>query len=398
MRLLAIAAIAAGLLSSAPARAQETSFHDWLEGFRAEASAAGVSKEVLDSAFSGLNVNARVLELNDNQPEFSRAIWDYLDGAVSDRRVADGRRKLAENRALLAGIEKAYGVDANVIVAIWGLESSFGAVMGDYDAIEALATLAWKGRRSGYGRSQLIGALKIIQNGYADRSQLKGSWAGALGQTQFIPTTYLTYAVDSDGDGHRDIWGDLGDIFASTANYLAASKYVAGNPWGVEVILPEGFDYGLSDSGNRRALAEWAAMGMKAAKGSLIGVYDPNLRARLLLPAGAKGPAFLVFQNFEAILKYNSSSAYALAVGMLAKRIGGGEDMVVASWPRSDRPLSLSERKTLQQALKDKGFDPGPVDGVIGAGTRRALRDWQRSRNLPADGYASAATLLALTS
>ena len=187
-------------------------------------------------------------------------------------------------------------------------------------------------------------------------------------------------------------------MFASTANYLSASGYRVGSPWGVEVMLPAGFDYSLADSSYRRPLAEWAASGVSAARGRLIGEYDPNLRSRLVLPAGARGPAFLVFPNFDAILKYNNSTAYGLAVGLLSNRLGGGNVSVSASWPRDDRALTLSERKTLQQALKDKGFDPGPVDGIIGAGTKRALRDWQRSQDLPADGYASADTLLRLTS
>lgn len=393
-----LAAFAASLVMAGAARAEEPSFEDWLQGFRAEAQAAGIRAEIVDLAFEGVKANERVFKLNDDQPEFARAIWDYLDGAVSSDRIANGRKKLAENAPLLSRIEASYGVSAETIVAIWGLESSYGAIMGNYDAIEALATLAWQGRRTAYGRSQLIGALKILQNGYADRHELKGSWAGAMGHTQFIPTTYLAYAVDDDGDGHRDIWSNLGDVFASTANYLAASKFRAGEPWGVEVRLPENFDYAMADVNERHALAEWAAMGVTAARGSLIGEYDPNLRGRVLLPAGARGPAFLVFENYEAILKYNNSTAYGLAVSLLAERIAGSEKEIAADWPRDDRALTLSERKALQQALKDHGFDPGPIDGVLGAQTRRALREWQKSRDLPADGYASADTLLRLTS
>lgn len=392
------AVIASALIFLPVTAATEMSFEDWLQGFRTEAVAAGVSEEVIASAFDGLEANQRVFDLNDRQPEFSRAIWDYLDGAVSQARVTNGRAKLADNRALLDSIEASYGVAAEVIVAIWGLESSYGALPGDYDTIQALATLAWQGRRTAYGREQLIGALKILQKGYADRAQLKGSWAGAMGQTQFIPTTYLAYAVDYDGDGRRDIWSNLSDVFASTANYLAISKFRDGEPWGVEIVLPEGFDFALTDSQVRHALAEWAAMGVRAASGTLIGTYDPNLRARIVLPAGARGPAFLVFENFEAILKYNHSTAYGLAVGLLSEGIAGRNAALKAGWPRDDRALTLSERKALQQALKDKGFDPGPVDGIIGAQTKRALRLWQRSMDLPADGYASADALLRLTS
>lgn len=391
-----VAGIAAAMLSP-PALAEPRDFDRWLQGFRAEAAAAGISDAVLDEALTGLSINPRVYELNDNQPEFSRGVWDYLDGAVSATRIKNGRTKYAENRALLTLIENAYGVDAEIVTAIWGLESSYGAIMGDYDAIQALATLAFEGRRAGYGRSQLIGALKIIQHGYARRSELKGSWAGAMGHTQFIPTTYLSYAVDHDGDGRRDIWGNLGDVFASTANYLSVSGYRANEAWGLEVKLPQGFDYALADTSVKKAVVEWAASGVEAAKGqSLLERFDPNMRGRLILPAGARGPGFIVFDNFGAILKYNNSTAYALAVSLLSDEIAGRSGAIAGQWPRDDRPLSLDERKALQQALKDRGFDPGPIDGVIGAGTRRALRAWQAQAGLPADGYASEAILKAL--
>ncbi|MEM9169899.1 MAG: lytic murein transglycosylase [Pseudomonadota bacterium] len=400
-KIAATLAGAAMLVANAAAQSGEasapTDFVSWLNGFRAEAAAAGVRADVIDDAFATVRLNERVFELNDNQPEFSRAIWDYLDGAVSASRVETGRARFAANAGLLREIEAAYGVDANIIAAIWGLESSYGAILGDYDAISALATLAWKGRRTAFGRSQLIGALKIIQNGFATRDQLRGSWAGAMGQTQFIPTTYLSYAVDHNGDGRRDIWGDLGDVFASTANYLSASRYRRGPGWGVEIALPDNFDYALADESVRKAAAEWVGLGVDGARGPLLDGLDPNVRGRIIVPAGARGPAFLVFQNFEAILAYNRSTAYALAVGLLSDAIAGARPGVVGDWPRSDRPLALNERKRLQQALADLGFDPGPIDGVVGRGTKRALRAWQQARGLPADGYASADVLSLLT-
>lgn len=393
--LIGLGAFAAASLSGA--KAEPADFERWLNSFRAEAAAAGISESVLDEALSGLAINPRVYELNDNQPEFSRGIWDYLDGAVSATRVNNGKTKYLENQRLFTLIENAYGVDEEIVAAIWGLESSYGAIMGNHDTIQALATLAFEGRRTGYGRSQLIGALKIIQHGYAGRNELKGSWAGAMGHTQFIPTTYLAYAVDHDGDGRRDIWSNLGDVFASTANYLSVSGYRAGDPWGLEVKLPAGFDYSLADSDIKKAVVEWAAGGVEAIRGpGLIERFDPNMRGRLIIPAGARGPAFLVFDNFGAILKYNRSTAYALAVSLLSEEIAGRSGAIVASWPRDDRPLSLDERKALQQALKDRGFDPGPVDGIIGAGTKSALRAWQKQSGLPADGYASATILDAL--
>ncbi|WP_425409641.1 lytic murein transglycosylase [Hyphococcus sp.] len=381
----------------AGAKAAPSDFESWLDSFRAEAAAAGISAATLDEAFTGVTVNERVYELNDNQPEFSRGVWDYLDGAVSTTRIQNGRARYLENRRLLTLIEDAYGVDAEIISAIWGLESSYGAIMGDYDAIQALATLAFEGRRTGYGRSQLIGALKIIEHGYASRTELKGSWAGAMGHTQFIPTTYLSYAVDHDRDGRRDIWNNLGDVFASTANYLSVSGYRQEEPWGVEVRLPSDFDYALADTSIKKAVVEWAALGLSPMRGTALAErFDPNLRGRLIIPAGARGPAFIVFNNFEAILKYNRSTSYALAVSLLSEEIAGRNGAVVGVWPRDDRPLSLDERKALQQALKDRGYDPGPVDGIIGAGTKRALRAWQQAAGLPADGYASASILNAL--
>lgn len=392
--LTGLGAILAGLSG---ASAEPADFELWVDSFRAEAAAAGISDAVLDEALTGLSINTRVYELNDNQPEFSRGIWDYLDSAVSATRIENGQTKYLENQSLLTLIENAYGVDAEIITAIWGLESSYGAIMGSYDAIQALATLAFEGRRTGYGRSQLIGALKIIQHGYAARDDLKGSWAGAMGHTQFIPTTYLSYAIDHDGDGRRDIWNNLGDVFASTANYLSVSGYRANEPWGVEVRLPADFDYALADVSIRKPVVEWAAGGLSTMRGpSLVDGFDPNMRGRLIIPAGARGPAFLVFENFGAILKYNRSTSYALAVSLLSEEIAGRSGAVIGVWPREDRPLSFEERKSLQQALKDRGYDPGPVDGIIGAGTRRALRAWQQAAGLPADGYASAAILSAL--
>ncbi len=391
-----LAGPATAIAQEAPSLAPDQSFGRWLEGFKAEARAAGIREDILQTAFYDVSPKAQIFELQDNQPEFAKGIWDYLDSAVSPTRVANGQSRYAANRPLLDQIGADYGVDPSVITAIWGLESAYGEVMGSHDVISVLASLAWKGRRTGFGRQQLMGALQILQNGHAERSTLRGSWAGAMGHTQFIPTTYLAYAIDYDGDGKRDIWNNLGDVFASTANYLAASRYRANQPAAIEVILPEGFDY--ADTGTiRRALVEWAASGIVAADaGALVGKYDPNLRGRIIVPAGARGPAFMVFENFQAILKYNRSTAYALAVTLLSQKISGTGGDVLQSWPRDDRPLSLDERKQLQQALKDRGFDPGPVDGIIGAGTKRALRRWQLSAGLPADGYASASLLAQL--
>ncbi|MEL6379044.1 MAG: lytic murein transglycosylase [Pseudomonadota bacterium] len=379
--------------SSGQPKAVEPTFAQWLTSFRQTALDAGISAATLDTALTGLKPVPRVFELQDNQPEFAKGPWAYIDSALSEQRVSKGRQKFQDNRIALEVIGNAYSVAPSVMTAIWGLETSYGAVMGNFDTVEVLANFAWKGRRTAFGRSQLLGALKIIDNGYAPRTKLRGSWAGAMGHTQFIPTTYLAYAIDHDQDGQRDIWSTLPDVFASTANYLAASGYNKANPVGVEVVLPAGFDYALTGT-TRRALVEWAAAGVVAGNAApLVGRYDPNLRGRIIVPAGARGPAFLVFGNFEAILKYNRSTSYALAVMLLSQKIAGTGGDVIQPWPRDDRPLSLAERKQLQQALADRGFDPGPVDGIIGSGTRRALRRWQISAGLPADGYASAKLL-----
>ena len=375
----------------------EADFYTWLASVRSEALAEGVSAALFDETMPTITLITRVFERDDNQPEFAQAIWTYLDNAVSEARVANGRERFAQNASLLASIEQEYGVDAAIIVAIWGLESSYGEVLGDNDVLSALASLAWRSRRAEFFKSQFIGALKIVDNGYASREELRGSWAGAMGQTQFIPTTYLSYAVDRDADGRRDIWGDLGDVFASTANYLNVSRFNSGAPWGAEIILPESFDFALADGSVTRPTAEWAAEGVTTPQGSLVSRFDPNLRGRLIVPAGAQGPAFIVFENFSAILRYNRSTSYALAVGLLSDAVAGRDRGLSTPWPRADRALSLTERKRLQESLKEKGFDPGPVDGVIGAGTKRALRAWQQSRGLPADGYASDSVLLMLT-
>lgn len=379
---------------AARATPEAGSFPDWINAFRKDAIAAGVSGPTFDFAFAGVELNPAVKRANERQPEFSKAIWDYLDGAVSQTRIEKGRVLLAEHKDLFDAIEADYGVEAETIVAIWGLESAFGAVMGDYNVIEALATLAFDGRRTAYGRSQLIGALKILENGYATKTDLMGSWAGAMGQTQFIPTTYLTYAVDRNGDAKRDLWRSLDDIFASTANYLQASGWRTGEPWGFEVVLPEGFDYAEADRRRTKTASEWAQLGVTQPGGTpLTDKAAADAAASIIAPGGANGPAFLILQNFRAILKYNNSTAYALAIGRLSDSIAGAGGPLAASWPREERPLSRSERIALQEALISRGYAPGAADGVIGANTRKALRAWQKDHGFVPDGFATASIL-----
>ena len=357
------------------------SFEAWREAFRSEALEAGITATVFDRAFEGVAPDPSIVAADRSQPEFTRPVWQYLDGALSKQRVDRGQRLLHQHQATLEGIEARYGVDRNTLVAIWGLESSYGQIMGDKGVIRSLATLAHEGRRPGFAKSQLLAALEILQQGDVSADQLRGSWAGAMGQTQFIPTTYNTHAVDFDGDGRRNIWSSAADALASAAHYLQASGWQAGQPWGFEVELKEGFDYAQADSSIRRSVAEWRRLGVS---GIPAGVDEAS--ASLLLPAGYRGPAFLVLDNFRSILRYNNSSSYALAIGLLSERFDGA-GTVRASWPRGEQPLSRSERLELQERLANQGFDPGTADGIIGANTRNAIRGFQQQLGWPADGH-----------
>ncbi|MDD0843019.1 lytic murein transglycosylase [Pseudomonas sp. Gutcm_11s] len=358
------------------------SFEEWRQRFRLKAVQAGISPGLFDQAFSGVAPDLSVVKADGAQPEFTRPVWEYLDGAISPVRVRKGQALLSEHAATLDAIEQRYGVDRETLVAIWGMESSFGQFMGEQSVIRSLATLAYEGRRPQFAEDQLLAALKILQSGDISVGGLRGSWAGAMGQTQFIPTTYLTHAVDFDGDGRRDIWNSSADALASAAHYLQASGWQKGRAWGIQVALPSGFDYALADSEIRKTYTQWYELGVKGTPTNV----DPNDAGYLLLPAGHRGPAFLVFRNFGAILRYNNSSSYALAVGLLGKRLDGGGPLL-ASWPKDERPLGRSERIELQENLAARGYNPGPADGIIGANTRRAIRAFQQSLSLPADGY-----------
>ena len=365
------------------------SFETWLAGFRDKALAAGIEATLIDRVFAGIQPDSSVIEADRSQPEFSRPVWEYIEGALSPTRSRRGAALLVEQRATLDKIEQAYGVDRRTLVAVWGMESNFGHFMGSKSVIRSLATLAHEGRRPAFAEEQLLAALRILQNGDIQPAGMLGSWAGAMGQTQFIPTTYNTHAVDFDGDGRRDIWNSSADALASAAHYLQASGWQAGQPWGFEVSLPQGFDYALADPALRKPLREWQALGVKT------GAVQPALLdqpAALLLPAGHRGPAFITLPNFRAILKYNNSSAYALAVGLLSERFGGG-GQIAASWPRDELPLSRAERIELQQALDSRGYQPGAADSIIGANTRNAIRAFQQDLQLPADGYPTVSLL-----
>jgi membrane-bound lytic murein transglycosylase B len=317
-------------------------------------------------------------------------LWEYLDSAAFDSRVKNGKAALRKHAKTLNAIERKYGVDKEVVVAVWGLESAYGAVRGDTPIIEALATLAFDGRRGKFFEAQLIAALKILQNGDTVPRRMVGSWAGAMGHTQFIPTSYLAFAVDFTGDGKRDIWSDdPSDALASTAAYLKKSGWKTGVPWGVEVTLPRGFNYALANRKIKNMPSEWGALGVQDMSGKSVKNYGA---ASLLLPAGQRGAAFLIFRNFDAIERYNTADAYVIGVGHLSDRIKGG-GKIKARWPRDDRALTFSERKELQRRLTAAGFDTVKVDGKIGPLTIDAVRAYQRSIGVEPDGYASLAIL-----
>jgi membrane-bound lytic murein transglycosylase B len=361
-------------------------FDRWIAGFRERAMAQGIRRDVLDAAFAGIRSNADVIDRDRNQSEFTRQIWDYLDSAVSEARVANGRAALERHAALLARIEDRYGVEAEVVTAIWGLESAYGTFRGSTPIIGALATLAHDGRRGAFFEAELLAALRILQSGDVSPRSMTGSWAGAMGHTQFMPTSYLAHAQDFDGDGRRDIWGDdPTDALASAAAYLAHFGWTKGQPWGVEVRLPQGFDYAQTGERTKKAPADWAAMGVRDMDGRPVPDHG---RASILLPAGARGAAFMIFDNFHVIERYNPADAYVIAVGHLADRIRGAAP-IRAPWPREDRNLRFVEKQEMQERLTQAGFDTQGVDGIVGPNTIAAIREFQRTKGLTPDGYAS---------
>lgn len=365
-------------------------FKKWIKAFRSRAIKSGVRASTFDRAFRTVRYNKHVVEKDRNQSEFTMPIWDYLALVASDDRVKNGRKMLQKHRSKLNAIEKRYGVDKEVVVAVWGIESNYGTRRGDIPVIEALATLAYDGRRGRFFEKQLIAALKILQNGDTTPARMTGSWAGAMGHTQFIPTSYAAYAVDFTGDGRRDIWAkDPTDALASTAAYLARFGFQKNRPWGVEVKLPKRFDYALASRRIQKAPSDWAKLGVKGMNGRSV----PNHgTASLALPAGANGAAFLIFKNYSVISRYNNSQAYVMGVGHLSDRLKGG-GLIKGKWPVGARALKERERKELQRRLKRKGYDVGKIDGRIGPNTVAAVRAYQKSVGLPADGIASLTVL-----
>ena len=387
--MLALCAASAG----GPAKAATADFDAWLDGLKSEARGAGISQATLDRALANIEPIERVIELDRKQPEFTQTFWGYLDKRVTPQRVDRARQLLATHKDLLARVEAAYGVQPRFLVSFWGLESNFGDYTGGFPVIGALVTLAYDERRADFFRAEVLNALRIIDQGHIGADAMQGSWAGAMGQVQFLPSTFVRHAVDFDGDGRRDLWHSLPDVFASAANYLRAIGWHGDETWGREVRLPQDFDYDLSDLTLRRPLAAWQALGVRRIDGRDLPQAD--LKASLILPAGHMGPAFMVYGNFRSILSWNRSILYAVAVGHLADRIAGLPPLATPR-PAKETPLSRDQVAAMQNMLGTLGFDPGKPDGVVGSKTRAALKAFQRGSGLPPDGYPTPEVLQAL--
>jgi len=382
--------VAACLAMLAMIEAAHADFSSCLAAIGAEAQRQGISSGAVEAAFSGLQPDMKILDLQNNQPEFKTPIWDYLAGLVDDERIADGKARLQQYARAFDTVEQRFGVSRYVVAAVWGVESDFGRLMGKRPLVQSLATLACFGERANYFRGELFATLKILAHGDIPADRLVGSWAGAFGQTQFMPSTFLRLAVDLDGDGKRDIIDSAPDALGSTANYLHHAGWRYGATWGFEVRLPSGYS-GPSGRKQKASMSAWAARGLTRIDGRGLGDGE----AGLLLPAGPHGPAFLVTSNFDAIFAYNAAESYALAIAYLADRMEGAGP-IVTPWPTDDPGLSRAERRELQTLLTKRGYDVGEPDGAIGAKTQDAIADYQRKLGRPADGRASSKVLAAL--
>lgn len=384
---LTIAFILFAFLSAGSFAQEQQPFAEWLAELRSEALAQGISESLLDEALSTIEEPIpRVIELDQSQPEFVQTFSNYMNNRISQARIERGQTLLEEHSELFSRIAREYGVQAHYLVSFWALESNFGDFTGGFSVLNALATLAYDPRRSGFFRNELLTALKILDAGHISVENMSGSWAGAMGQCQFMPSTFDRYAVDGDNDGRIDIWNSLPDIFASAANFLSKSGWRPDERWGREVMLPQGFDFTQSGTGIRKTVSEWNALGVKRADGSPLG--NASLEGSIILPAGASGPAFLAYNNFRTTMVWNRSTYYAISVGHLADRFVGGEE--IQHWPDTEeRALSRDEVIELQALLNSMGIDVGAPDGILGSRTRGAIRAFQEESGLPTDGYAS---------
>jgi len=378
------------LMTAEAIRQAAAKFQPCLESLWPAAARRRIARPTFDAYTRTLTPDLRIMDLLDSQPEFTKSFWDYLDVLVNDARIAAGHEILRKHRTTFDAVEKAYGVDRYVLTAIWGVESNYGAIAGDRPVVRSTATLACVGRRQKYFREEFLSALEIIQRGDVRADRLVGSWAGAFGPTQFMPTAFKRFAVDFDGDGRRDIVDSVPDILASTANNLKKDGWLSGHSWGYEVVVPVTLDFTLADRGQVMTVRDWMRHGLARADGMPFPRAED--RGYLLIPAGVQGPGFLLLQNFSAIMKYNPAETYALAIGHLADRLRGAAPFV-QSWPRYERVLTRAERLELQQRLVQQGYDLGEPDGQLGAKTRAAIRYFQAKAGQIPDGFASAAIL-----
>lgn len=387
-KILISSAFSAGLacvsLAAYPSAAYADKFQTCVKSFWPAAKRGGVSWETFERATAGISHDQEVIESAKYQPEYKKPMGEYVERAISPKRLTMGQQMLIEYGPLLQQVEAKYGVDKHIVLAIWGVESNYGTNKGDKQVIQSLMTLACSGVKSKFARGQIVSALKILQHGDTDPAHFNGSWAGAMGHTQFIPTTYSAYAVDFDGDGRRDIWDTIPDALGSTAAYLRKSKWIPGQTWGYEVKLPSSYTAKSYKRGTYRTLASWQAAGITRANGKPF--PRPGDKAQLLSPDGRNGPSFLVLNNFRSILRYNNADSYALAVGHLADRLAGYGPFI-QSWPTSENRLSMDQRMELQRHLIALGHLEGEVDGIIGSGTLEGVRSYQRAKGMAVDGY-----------
>jgi lytic murein transglycosylase len=377
-------------MSAAAIRAAAADFQGCLQRLWPLAARRGITHNLYAGYTATLTPDLRIMDLLDAQPEFTKSLWDYLDQLVSDERIAQGRALLERYRATFDAVERAYGVDRHIVAAIWGVETNYGTLGGDRPVIRSTATLACIGRRQKYFREEFLSALEILQHGDVQPDRLVGSWAGAFGPTQFMPTAFRRFAVDFDHDGRRDVVDSIPDILASTANNLRKDDWLSGQTWGYEVVVPANFNFTLADHARWMTIRDWERAGITRASGRSF--PRPDERAFLLVPAGIQGPGFLMLQNFRVIMRYNPAEAYALAIGHLADRLRGAPPLV-QHWPRYERVLTRDERLELQQLLERRGYDVGEPDGQLGAKTRAAIRAFQARVGRVPDGYASSGIL-----
>jgi lytic murein transglycosylase len=377
-------------MSAEAIRAAAADFHQCLERLWPLAARRHVSRATFTRYTSALTPDLQIMDLLDNQPEFTKSVWDYLDMLVTDERIAKGRALLEKYRASFDAAERAYGVDRYVITAIWGVESNFGTQGGDRPVIRSTATLACIGRRQNYFREEFLATLEILEHNDIRPDRLVGSWAGAFGPTQFMPTAFKRYAVDFDRDGHRDVVDSVPDVIASTANNLKMDGWAPGQTWGYEVVVPANLNFMLADRRRQLPIRDWQQNGITRPRG--LAFPRPENQAFLLVPAGVQGPGFLMLHNFRVIMRYNPAEAYALAIGHLADRLRGGGHFA-QDWPRYERVLSREERLELQQLLARHGYDVGDPDGHLGAKTKAAIREFQAKNGKIPDGFASASIL-----